>query len=144
MFSLHPQLARDCLELGRFQFCRLLLVKDANYPWFILLPERQGITEIYQLTEDDQQQLWRESAEFSRVIMNTFKGDKLNIGALGNIVPQLHIHHIVRYETDVAWPGPVWGKVPAKPYSEAAMQTLIEQLSASLPVGLQLHCSFGG
>lgn len=144
MFSLHPQLVQDCLQLGQFPLCRLLLTKDANYPWFILVPEREGISEIYQLTEDDQQQLWRESATFSRLIMSTFKGDKLNIGALGNVVPQLHIHHIVRYRTDVAWPGPVWGKVPAKPYTTAALQTLIGQLGAELPAGLQLESSFEG
>lgn len=141
MFSLHPQLANDCLDLGQFSLCRLLLMKDANYPWFILVPRRADIAEVYQLAEADQQQLWLESAAFSQHIMDCFKGDKLNIGALGNVVPQLHIHHIVRYQNDPAWPAPVWGKVAARPYSASALQTFIGQLGKRLPVGFQFNPS---
>ena len=133
MFSLHPMLAQDCLELGRFQLCRLLLMQDANYPWFILVPEREAISEIYQLDDADQQQLWKESVLFSRQIMQTFAGDKLNIGALGNVVPQLHIHHIVRYKTDATWPRPVWGGVERIPYAEKVLAELMQKLISDLP-----------
>lgn len=141
MFNLHQQLANDCLDLGQFPLCRLLLMQDANYPWFILVPQRANIAEIYQLTEADQQQLWLESAAFSKHIMNCFKGDKLNIGALGNVVPQLHIHHIVRYQTDPAWPAPVWGKVAPQPYSASALHTRLGQLGENMPVGFQFNSS---
>jgi diadenosine tetraphosphate (Ap4A) HIT family hydrolase len=119
-FELHPRLAADTTALGDFPLCRLLLMNDANYPWFILVPRRPGAREIYLLEEADQRQIWRESALLSRAVMDAFRGDKLNVAALGNVVPQLHLHHVVRHATDPAWPGPVWGKLPAKPYSEAA------------------------
>ena len=128
MAHIHPQLANDCLVLGRFSLCHFLLVKDANYPWFILVPDRDDIQEIYQLSERDQNQLLIESSELSRKLMQIFDGDKFNIAALGNQVPQLHLHHIVRYKTDPAWPGPVWGKVPARAYSERQLDDIILKL----------------
>ncbi|HEX5635511.1 MAG TPA: HIT domain-containing protein, partial [Gammaproteobacteria bacterium] len=97
MAQLHPQLAKDCAELGRFDLCRLLLMNDSLYPWFILVPDREGISEIFQLAETDQRLLMRESLQLARTIHAAFQADKLNIAALGNVVPQLHIHHIVRY-----------------------------------------------
>lgn len=131
-FELHPRLAADSGVLGDFPLCRLLLMNDANYPWFILVPRRAGAREIYRLDEADQRQLWRESALLSRAVMDAFRGDKLNVAALGNVVPQLHLHHIVRYATDPAWPGPVWGKLPAKPYAEAARAQRVAALRALL------------
>ncbi len=124
MTILHPQLAKDCLVLGQFSLCKLLLMKDANYPWFILVPDREEITEIFQLNEKEQQQLICESSQLSIAVMKVFNGDKLNIGALGNIVPQLHLHHIVRYKTDLAWPEPVWGKIPRKTYNELELNDM--------------------
>ncbi len=124
-FELHPRLAADCLVIGDLPLSRLLLMNDRQYPWCILVPRRVGAREIYLLTEADQQQLWRESAQLSAAIMELFMGEKLNIGALGNLVPQLHVHHIVRHAADAAWPGPVWGKHPAQPYTaEDAAQHL--------------------
>lgn len=116
MFRLDSQLAADTTVLGNFPLSRLLLSKDANYPWCILVPRCEDITEIYHLTEQDQQQLLVESSHLAQMLMGIFKGDKMNIAALGNVVAQLHIHHVVRYHDDVAWPGPVWGKEPARPY----------------------------
>ena len=116
MFQLHPQFEKDTISLGRFKLCRLLLMNDANYPWFILVPERENIREIHELDDTDRRQLGDESAQLARALMAVFKPDKLNIAALGNQVPQLHIHHIVRYTHDAAWPTPVWGKVPPRPY----------------------------
>jgi len=107
-------------------------MKDSNYPWFILVPDREGITEIHQLSETDQQQLISESSTLSRIIDKQFDADKINIAALGNLVPQLHIHHIVRYTTDAAWPAPVWGKVPVKAYTEKDTKPVIARLKSSL------------
>ena len=107
-------------------------MNDANYPWFILVPDRDDISEIYQLSEADQQQLLNESSMLSRIIDQLFSADKINIAALGNIVPQLHIHHIVRYTTDVAWPGPVWGRHPAAAYTDVARDQLIGKLTTAL------------
>lgn len=132
MAKLHPQLAQDCLELGQFPLCRLLLLRDANYPWFILVPDREDIREIHHLSESDQQQLLRESMVLSGVLEQVFSPDKLNIAALGNMVPQLHIHHIARYTTDPAWPAPVWGHQPAKPYQDEALTEVVEKIKSAL------------
>lgn len=137
MFRLDPQLQSDTIDLGDFPLCRLLLMRDANYPWFILVPRRPDLKEIYQLGNRDQQQLCRESNHLSRSLATTFKADKINIAALGNVVSQLHIHHIVRYHTDPAWPKPVWGLLPHKPYGpgQAAMTAarIVEQLDDFMP-----------
>lgn len=126
--ELHPTLARDTVELGRLALCRLLLMNDATYPWFILVPEREGVREIYELTEADQLQLLRESSGLARALATAFDADKLNIAALGNVVPQLHVHHIVRYRTDPAWPHPVWGRLPAEPYPEGEISAVVARL----------------
>ncbi|HSC46819.1 MAG TPA: HIT domain-containing protein [Gammaproteobacteria bacterium] len=124
MFTLHPQLAKDSVDLGRLELCRLLLMNDANYPWFILVPEREEVREVHELADTDRRQLWEESAWLGRALERGFAPDKLNIAALGNQVPQLHVHHIVRYRHDAAWPNPVWGRVPAKPYYSAEIDKL--------------------
>ena len=132
MAELHNNLQRDCLLVGRFKLCHLLLMKDANYPWFILVPDRENISEIHQLSDSDQLQLMRESSILSAALETAFKADKINIAALGNIVPQLHIHHIVRYQNDKAWPAPVWGAFKPKPYSEAALHIVLDKLREGL------------
>lgn len=132
MFRLHPQLAQDCAVLGRFELCHLLLMRDANYPWCILVPDRVDVTEIYQLAPEDQQQLMRESSLLACAMARTFSADKMNVAALGNVVPQLHIHHIARRRDDPAWPAPVWGKVPALTYSEAGLRETVDRLRAAL------------
>ena len=128
MFEVHPKLAHDCITIGSFGLCRLLLMNDANYPWFILVPEREGVTEIYQLSQADQGQLLRESSLLAERLSRDFRADKMNIAALGNVVSQLHIHHIVRYRSDPAWPAPVWGKTVAKPYKEEQIEALKRKL----------------
>jgi len=130
--EIHAQLQADCLAIGRFPLCYLLLSRDANYPWCILVPDREGITEIHQLTDAEQQQLIRESSRLARALEKAFSPDKLNIAALGNIVPQLHIHHLVRYRTDPAWPAPVWGKVAPRPYGEQQLAALLGKLGSEL------------
>jgi len=132
MFTLHPLLAHDTFLLGRFELCQLLLMNDANYPWFILVPAVDNVQEIFQLAPEQQALLWRESTRLGELLYTTFKADKLNIAALGNICPQLHLHHIVRYQTDPAWPAPVWGKLSATPYSEAAKSRCVSRLQPLL------------
>lgn len=132
-FELHPQLAQDTLTLGDFPLCRLLLMNDAQYPWTILVPRRAGIREIHELNDADRRRLWDESAALSRTLMQVFKGDKLNVAALGNVVPQLHVHHVVRFKSDVAWPAPVWGRHPAQPYVDAARRARAASILAALP-----------
>jgi diadenosine tetraphosphate (Ap4A) HIT family hydrolase len=118
MFVLHPQLEKDSIAIGSFPLSVLLLCNDSNYPWFILVPQRPDVREVYQLSEPDQMQLNKESVLLAGMLADHFKADKMNIAALGNMVPQLHIHHIVRYTTDPAWPNPVWGQVENRPYQE--------------------------
>jgi diadenosine tetraphosphate (Ap4A) HIT family hydrolase len=118
VFQLHPRLEQDCISVGRFELCRLLMMNDSQYPWFILVPERANKQEIYQLDKAERDLLTEESCYLAKNIATLYKADKINIAAIGNMVPQLHIHHIVRYQTDKAWPAPVWGKTVAVPYSE--------------------------
>jgi diadenosine tetraphosphate (Ap4A) HIT family hydrolase len=101
---------------------------DANYPWFILVPDRDNVTEIYQLSSEDQRQLIHESSYLSKSLAQAFAADKINVAALGNVVPQLHIHHIVRYRDDPAWPAPVWGAVPTKTYRNDKMTEVVNRL----------------
>jgi len=124
-FKLHPQLAADCIQVGRLPLSVLLLLNDARYPWFVLVPQRVAVTEVFELSETDQQQLWQESAQLSRFMKSTFHADKLNIGALGNVVAQLHVHHIARFRNDPAWPGPVWGHSPPEPCDKRAISERI-------------------
>lgn len=128
MFELHPRLAADTLPLGDFPLCRCLLMNDMHYPWLILVPRRENIREIFELPVKDQQQLLRESSWVSERLAKHFHADKINIGALGNMVPQLHLHHIARYANDAAWPGPVWGKHAPRPYTGDNLVTMREQL----------------
>ena len=132
MAQLHPQLQKDCLLIGRFALCRLLLMRDAHYPWFILVPDREGVREIFELSEADQLQLLRESSRLSAVLAERFRADKLNIAALGNVVPQLHVHHIVRYRNDPAWPAPVWGRLPASSYTAERLAAVLDVLRGGL------------
>lgn len=131
MFELDHRLQNDCVEVGELMLNRILLMKDANYPWLILVPQREGVSEVYQLDEDDQEQLIWESSFVAQRVLELFKGDKINIAALGNVVPQLHIHHVVRKRTDPAWPNPVWGAVPARAYQAGALRQRVVALQAA-------------
>ena len=132
MITLNPQLEKGSIALGEFELCSLLLINDSNYPWFILLPNRENISEIFQLSSTDQQQLMIESSFFSKILEKAFNADKINVAALGNVVPQLHIHHIARYRNDACWPDPVWGAVPSIPYTDNQQRTIIDKLQALL------------
>ena len=128
MVTLHPQLEKDCVILGEFTLCSLLLLDNAHFPWFILLPNREGITELHHLRPQDQEQLLQESMYFSQCLEDIFQPDKLNIAALGNVVPQLHVHHIARFKSDICWPAPVWGAVTAIPYTTEQSNLIKRQL----------------
>jgi len=137
MAKLHPQLLADTTLLGRGALCHLLLSNDANYPWCILVPDRDGIREIHELNNEDQALLLREITQLSRAMAQVFDADKMNIAALGNAVAQLHVHCIARYKNDPAWPDPVWGKLPAKPYSETGREQVLSKLRAALGASYQ-------
>ena len=125
MFTLHERLVADSTQIGELPLCTLLLINDANYPWLVLVPRRPEIREIYQLETTDRVQLLEESCVLSEVMDAVFTPLKMNVAALGNMVPQLHLHHIARFSDDPAWPNPVWGAVPAKAYDDEIQQKLI-------------------
>jgi diadenosine tetraphosphate (Ap4A) HIT family hydrolase len=115
-FVLHPQLEKDSESITLLNLCSVRLINDANYPWVILVPQIADIEDVIDLSDDLQQILWQESALVSRALKHLFTPDKLNIASLGNMVPQLHLHHIVRYQHDLSWPNPIWGQAPLKAY----------------------------
>lgn len=135
-FQLHPRIEQDCIAIGRFELCRLLMMNDSQYPWFILVPERTNLQEIYQLNKADRQLLTEESSYLAENLAVLFNADKMNIAAIGNMVPQLHIHHIVRYKTDKAWPAPVWGKFDTEPYSEQQIAENLARIKEQLKLSL--------
>jgi diadenosine tetraphosphate (Ap4A) HIT family hydrolase len=131
-FQLHPRLIEDCIAIGRFELCQLLMMNDSQYPWFILVPEKSGIKEIYQLSKVDQHTLTEESSYLAENLAELYKADKMNIAAIGNLVPQLHIHHVVRYQADKAWPAPIWGKFAVVPYTQQQIIDNIAQVKEQL------------
>ena len=138
MFELHTQLIKDSATLGDLTLSRVLLCNDAQYPWLILVPRRADIVELFQLTRLDQQQLLDEISAVSAALAGHFRADKMNVAALGNIVPQLHVHVIARFNDDPAWPRPVWGQAPAQPYSDVELERRVQELEELLqPLGLQ-------
>ncbi|HEX8591928.1 MAG TPA: HIT domain-containing protein [Pseudomonas sp.] len=132
MFVLDSRLQADTLLMGDFPLCRLLLSNDSNYPWFVLVPRRADISEIFELPLEDQLQLWHETTVLSVILNKSFAADKINVAALGNVVSQLHMHVIVRRHGDAAWPAPVWGKHPAQPYTSRQVAEIVQQLRREL------------
>ncbi|WP_087025861.1 HIT domain-containing protein [Thaumasiovibrio subtropicus] len=131
-FTLHSQLDADTSVIGDFPLCRVLLSREAIGPWLILVPRINNITELHHLSEQDQQQLIKESALIAELLEQDFHAEKINIGALGNLVPQLHWHVIARFKTDVAWPKPIWGNTENVKRNEQNQQALVEELQATL------------
>ena len=128
MFTLDSRLQQDTLIVGDFALCRLLLMNDTQFPWFILVPRRADVGEIFQLDIADQRLLWQETSELAETLKDTFAADKMNVASLGNMVSQLHMHVIVRRCDDAAWPAPVWGKLPAQPYSAEQLAVVMAKL----------------
>lgn len=144
MFTLHNQLAKDCVPLGDFPLCRALLMNDAQYPWVILVPRREDVAELFQLSRFDQQLLLDEVSSVAAALAGHFNADKMNVAALGNVVPQLHLHIIARFREDPAWPRPVWGVLPAQAYADDALRQRLQELEALLvPTGLQWAAATG-
>jgi diadenosine tetraphosphate (Ap4A) HIT family hydrolase len=128
VFKLDARLENDTINLVSWPLCEVQLMNDSQFPWVILIPRIEGATELYHLDKLQREQLDAESIFLSKALMTIFQGDKLNTAALGNVVSQLHIHHVVRFEGDITWPAPVWGKVPAKHYSDVALAKQKERL----------------
>ncbi|MBQ0831379.1 HIT domain-containing protein [Marinobacter sp.] len=131
-YCLHERLAADTISLGHSRLCDVRLMNDQTWPWVLLVPALAGIREIYELSPQQQHLLIQESSALSRGMMEAFDGDKMNVAALGNMVPQLHLHHIVRFEGDPAWPGPVWGRQPPVPYDEGQLEEVKRSLAPIL------------
>jgi diadenosine tetraphosphate (Ap4A) HIT family hydrolase len=131
-FRLHPQLEADSQLVGDLPLSRVLLLDDSRYPWVILVPRRAAVREIFELAPADRIALLDESCRLGELLMRSFGGEKLNVGALGNLVPQLHLHHVVRHRGDPAWPGPVWGHSPRVPYAADACAERLQRLREGL------------
>lgn len=129
MFALHERLVADTVHIIDWPLCSILLMNDSTYPWVVLVPRRHGVVEIHELDKDDRDTLMEELAEASQRLQNTTKAHKINVAALGNVVPQLHVHVIARFATDAAWPRPVWGVVPAQPFAPAALTAEVARLA---------------
>jgi len=128
VFTFDPRLLKDGDVLGKFKLCHILLMRDANFPWCVLVPDREGLVEVFDLSKDELKQLNLESNILLKFMKSEFKGDKMNVAALGNVVSQLHIHHIVRYKNDIAWPAPVWGAFPAVAYKDDELKKMKSRL----------------
>jgi len=136
---LHQRLQKDTIKIIRLKLSIVLLMNDSSFPWLILVPEREDIREIYELGIEDRSLLIEEITDVSEIIRQLYSPDKINIGALGNIVPQLHIHVIGRFITDRAWPGPVWGTGVARPYESAELDTVSRRLMEAFELKDRLH-----
>jgi diadenosine tetraphosphate (Ap4A) HIT family hydrolase len=134
-WSLHPQLDKDTVSIGDLPLSRLLLSKDANYPWLILVPRQAEAVEIIDLSPADRARLMTEISQVSEALKDVTGCDKLNVAALGNQVPQLHVHIIARRKSDAAWPRPVWGAATALDYDPKTLQTFVDTLCHRLLPG---------
>ena len=128
-FELDPRFAVE-KHAADWPLCRVMVTNDARYPWLVLVPRRNGVTEITQLETLDRAQLVDEIARAGRLVQNLPGVTKLNFGALGNLVPQLHIHVVGRHAGDPAWPGPVWGHSPGVPYDAGALERILAAVRA--------------
>jgi diadenosine tetraphosphate (Ap4A) HIT family hydrolase len=134
-WSLHPQLKKDTIDIGDLPLSRVLVIRDANYPWLLLVPRRENAVEIIDLDEVAQAQLMTEISRVSRALKEVTKCDKLNVAALGNMVPQLHVHVIARRTSDAAWPRPVWGAVPPLAHDAEEVQNFISAIRRKIWLG---------
>jgi diadenosine tetraphosphate (Ap4A) HIT family hydrolase len=133
-WSLHSRLKEDTIDIGDLPLCKVLVIKDANYPWLLLVPRREAV-EIIDLDDVEQAQLMTEVSRVARALKETTQCDKLNIAALGNVVPQLHVHVIARRTSDPAWPRPVWGVMPPLAHDAAEVQNFISALRRKIWIG---------
>ncbi len=120
-FALHPRLAADTVALASLALCEVRLMDDARYPWLILVPRKAGVESLLHLTADAQAELLGEVRHCAQVLETEHAPTRLNIAMLGNLVPQLHVHVVARFDGDAAWPAPVWGVGQAQPYAHEAL-----------------------
>ena len=132
-YELHPQLAADTHPLATLELCELRLMDDANYPWLVLVPRVAEARELVDLDAAQRHRLTDEIDLAARLLRDAFRPHKLNVAALGNLVPQLHVHVIAREENDPAWPAPVWGRVMARPYPPEMLVERVRLLRGLLP-----------
>ncbi|WP_261815673.1 HIT domain-containing protein [Vibrio gallicus] len=140
-FALHHQLQKDTDVIGHFPLSVALLHKDSTVPWVILVPRLESLAEIHHMTGANQQQFLIESQAVMECLEALYSPDKLNFGALGNMVPQLHIHHIARFKDDAAWPGPVWGNTTGIERSNEEQQFMLAQIKQKLDENAQFSPS---
>ena len=131
-FKLDRQLEQDTVLVADWHLCQVRLMNDSRYPWVILIPKVEDVSEIHQLADEQQQLLLGESVRLSKALEQLFAPHKLNVAALGNMVRQLHIHHIVRFEDDASFPRPVWGVGDAVPYEAKALNETVNGLQIAL------------
>ena len=131
-FKLDRQLEQDTVLVADWHLCQVRLMNDSRYPWVILIPKVADVSEIHQLADAQQQLLLGESVRLSKALEQLFAPHKLNVAALGNMVRQLHIHHIVRFEDDASFPRPVWGVGDAVPYEAEALSETVNGLQIAL------------
>lgn len=131
-FHLHERLAADTWTVKDLPLCRVLLMNDQRYPWVILVPRRDGLRDFHDVAKADKAAFQGEIDQMSAVLKALTGADKLNVAALGNMVPQLHVHIVARFAGDAAWPQPVWGQGVAEPYKPDEAGALIEKLKKGL------------
>lgn len=131
-FELHPHLAADTVEIARWDLSLVLMMRDRAWPWLVLVPRRPGMRELHDLAAADRALLIEEIARASDALRRAFAADKINVGALGNLVPQLHVHVVARHVGDPAWPGPVWGAQPPSPLEEPELAARLTSIRAAL------------
>lgn len=136
-FALHPRLSADTVCLGHLPLSRVLLMQEHRFPWIILVPTLPDLSEISDLSETDQSRLILESSAVARQMLRHLMADKINVAAIGNLVPQLHWHVIARYRDDLAWPAPVWGRFTPEAYAPDKLISLIERLQLCQVPGFQ-------
>jgi diadenosine tetraphosphate (Ap4A) HIT family hydrolase len=129
---LDPRLEADTIRVGSLDLCDLLVMNDARYPWAILVPRIEGAREMHELSEADRAQVWDETNRVATLVAGWAGVEKVNIGSLGNVVSQLHIHVVGRRNGDPAWPGPVWGHSPRVPYAKDGKEDLVAYLQGAL------------
>ena len=134
-YALHPQLAADSHPLATLGLCDLQLMDDSNYPWLVLVPRVAGARELLDLAPAQRATLVEEIARAEQLLLDVFRPHKLNVAALGNLVPQLHVHVIARFEDDPAWPAPVWGRVASRPYPPEVLVERVRLLAGRLHAG---------
>lgn len=136
-FSLHEKLAADCEYLGDLDLCTVLLMRDHRFPWVILVPRIEGLRDFHDLPRNRAIVLFDEIDRVSRILVDEFEAEKINVAALGNQVPQLHVHVIGRYASDAAWPGPVWNAGVVQDVDKAVVgeRVLVLRRVLRVPVG---------